>query len=74
MIASNSQAIVPGGPAAKAGLKAGDIITEIDGRPIGSPEELIVAIRAQSVGDNVVVTYTRSGVAASATLKLTASK
>ena len=74
LIASNSQAIVPGGPAAKAGLKAGDIITEIDGRPIGSPEELIVAIRAQSVGDNVVVTYTRSGVAASATLKLTASK
>jgi putative serine protease PepD len=59
LIAKTDQAILPGGPAAKAGLKSGDIITAIQGRPITSPEELIVAIRAQNVGDLITVTYKR---------------
>ena len=74
MIAKNAQAILPGGPAAKAGLKAGDIITAIDGRPITSPEELIVTIRSLSVGDSVTVTYKRGSESKSTTLTLTASK
>jgi putative serine protease PepD len=74
MIAKTGQAIVPGGPAAKAGMRSGDIITEIDGRPITSPEELIVTIRSLSVGDRVVVTYKRGPQSKSATLTLTASK
>jgi putative serine protease PepD len=74
LIASNSEAITKGGPADKAGLKAGDLITSFDGRAITSPEELIVAIRAHSVGDKVLVTYKRNKVSMSATLTLTASK
>ena len=74
MIARTGQAIVPGGPAAKAGMRSGDIITEIDGRPITSPDELIVTIRSLSVGDRVVVTYKRGSESKSATLTLTASK
>ena len=74
LIAKNAQAITPGGPAAKAGLKSGDIITYFDGRAITSPEELIVAVRAHSVGDTVVVTYKRGTTTATATLTLTASK
>ena len=74
MIAKNEKAILPGGPAAKAGLKAGDIITKFDGRTITSAEELIVAIRAKSVGDKVELTYTRNGVSATTTLILTAGK
>jgi putative serine protease PepD len=54
-----SGTIVPGGPAEKAGLKAGDIITSFDGRPISGSDELIMAIRAKSPGDRVQVAYTR---------------
>ena len=73
-IASGAQAILPGGPAAKAGLKAGDIVTNFDGRTIATPDELIVAIRAKSVGDKVKITYTRAGKSYQATLVLSVSK
>ena len=74
LIAKSAQAIMPGGPAAKAGLKSGDIITEIGGRAITSPEELIVAVRAHNVGDTVIVKYKRGNSTGSVTLTLTASK
>lgn len=73
-IATGAQAILPGGPAAKAGLKAGDIITNFDGRAITTPDELIVAIRAKSVGDKVKITYLRTGKSYQATLELSVSK
>ena len=74
LISKSDKAILPGGPAAKAGLKAGDIITKFDGRTITSAEELIVAIRAKSVGDKVELTYLRNGVSATATVALSAGK
>ena len=73
-IAANDKAILPGGPAAKAGLKPGDLITKFDGRTINTSEELIVAIRAKSVGDKVPLTYIRNGVTATTTVTLTAGK
>ncbi|MEN9687139.1 MAG: hypothetical protein RL381_151 [Actinomycetota bacterium] len=74
LIAKTPTAIAAGGPAAKAGMKSGDIITAINGRPITSPEELIVAIRAQNVGDSIVVAYKRGSQSREATLILAASK
>jgi putative serine protease PepD len=74
LITKNENAILPGGPAAKAGLKAGDVIIKFDGRTISSAEELIVAIRAKSVGDKVELTYTRNGVSATATVVLNAGE
>ena len=74
LIAKSDKAILAGGPAAQAGMKAGDIITSIDGRPITSPEELIVAIRARSVGDSIKVTFKRGNEVKTATLTLTAGK
>ena len=74
LIAKTGVAIVKGGAADKAGLKAGDIITEFGGRAIGSAEELIVAIRAQNVGDKVEVIYKRGSETKSAILVLTASE
>ena len=73
-ISEADNAILPGGPAALAGLKGGDIITKFDGRAITSSEELIVAIRSKSVGDKVVITYIRNKVTATATLTLQAGK
>ena len=52
-------AILPGGPAAKAGLKSGDIITAIDNKAIASSDEAIVLIRSHNVGDRVSLTYKR---------------
>ena len=74
LIAKTGVAIVKGGAADKAGLKAGDIITEFGGRAIGSAEELIVAIRAQNVGDKVEIIFKRGSETKSAILVLTASE
>ncbi len=73
-IADTSNAIVPGGPAAKAGLRSGDLIITFDGRTIKTPEELIVAIRSKNVGDKVEIEYIRSGQTLTTSLTLTAGK
>jgi putative serine protease PepD len=73
-ISFESNAILAGGPASKAGLKAGDVIVEFDGRDINSPEELIVAVRSQDVGDVVKLTYIRKGQRTTVMLTLTAGK
>jgi putative serine protease PepD len=51
--------VTPGGPADKAGIRAGDIITRFNDRPVTEPDELIVAIRAQQPGDTVRLTVRR---------------
>jgi putative serine protease PepD len=65
--------IVPGGPAARAGLKAGDIITSFDGKPITGSDELIMAIRAKSPGQRVQIAYTRGAQRSTTELTLGAS-
>ncbi|MEU3093453.1 trypsin-like peptidase domain-containing protein [Streptomyces sp. NPDC006967] len=50
-----------GGPGARAGIKAGDVITEIDGRRVHSGEELIVKTRAHRPGDRLELTLERGG-------------
>jgi putative serine protease PepD len=62
--------ITAGGAAAKAGLKAGDIITRVGSKPVTSVDSLIVDLRAYRVGDTVTVTYLRSGKARTARLLL----
>ena len=73
-IAKSGNAIRAGGPAAKAGLQAGDVITAFDGQPIGSSDDLVVAVRAHNVGDTVSVTFTRGTVTKTVHLTLIASK
>ncbi|MFD5494631.1 S1C family serine protease, partial [Streptomyces sp. NPDC127091] len=50
-----------GGPGDKAGIKAGDVITKVDGRRVHSGEELIVKTRAHRPGDRLELTLERDG-------------
>ncbi len=45
--------VLPNSPAEKAGLKDGDIITHLDGKPINNGSELVAAIRQRRIGDVV---------------------
>ncbi|WP_030349902.1 S1C family serine protease [Streptomyces scopuliridis] len=54
-------AVVANGPAAKAGLKAGDVITKFNGTPIDSGPTLIGQIWTHKPGDKVTLTYKRDG-------------
>ncbi|MBA2529942.1 MAG: trypsin-like peptidase domain-containing protein, partial [Euzebyales bacterium] len=48
-----------GTPAEEAGLRADDVITEVDDRAIESMDDLIIAIRQADIGDTVAITYIR---------------
>ncbi|MET9950940.1 trypsin-like peptidase domain-containing protein [Streptomyces sp. NPDC006339] len=65
--------VTPGGPADKAGVRPGDIITKVDGQRVHSGEELIVKIRAHRPGDRLELTLTRDGKEQTKTLTLGSS-
>ena len=50
-----------GSPAAKAGLQAGDIMVEFDGKPIQNLYDFTYALRAKKPGDEVKVKVMRDG-------------
>lgn len=58
---TNSPAIVPGSPAEKAGLRAGDVIIEFGGRSITDSTSLQKLTREAEVGDVVDVKILREG-------------
>ncbi|MFF3640130.1 trypsin-like peptidase domain-containing protein [Streptomyces sp. NPDC002564] len=58
---SGGPAVNRSGPGDKAGLKPGDVITEVDGRPVHSSDELIVKVRAHRPGDRLRLTVERGG-------------
>jgi putative serine protease PepD len=72
--AAQGAAVSPGGPAAKAGLKAGDIIVEADGVVVTTPEELIVAIRKNVPGYHLRIVYLRDGKRRTTTVILGSAK
>jgi putative serine protease PepD len=55
------RAVSANGPAAKAGIKGGDVITAVDGHPTAGADAVIAAVRSYQPGDRVNVTYIRSG-------------
>ncbi len=59
--ASGNPPLVPGGPAEKAGVQAGDVVVAIDGKSVADSAELIVAIRSRQPGDTVTLTVRRNG-------------
>ncbi len=61
-----------GSPAAKLGLKVGDVVTNVNGVEINGQGGLIAAIRDSAPGDTVSVDYSRSGTAMSGNATLVA--
>ncbi len=51
--------VVNGGPAAKAGLQPGDVITAINGKQLSSVEDFLSVLRPLSPGQTVTVSYLR---------------
>jgi serine protease Do len=52
--------IQPGGPAESAGLKQGDVIVSIDGKPVKNGDDLISVVAGAPVGQPVTVRYLRN--------------
>ena len=61
-----------GTPAARAALRAGDVVTAAAGTKINSASELRAVINAHRPGDTISVTYTRGGQSHTVKLKLAA--
>lgn len=51
--------VEPGSPAAKAGLKAGDVITAVNGQAVKTGSDLVNPITVTPIGSNVRLAYVR---------------
>ncbi|WP_143650054.1 S1C family serine protease, partial [Streptomyces tricolor] len=72
--AGGGPAVAEGGPGERAGLRAGDVITEVGGERVHNGEELIVKIRAHRPGDRLRLTVERDGTEREVSLVLGASE
>jgi S1-C subfamily serine protease len=55
------ESVTDGGPAAKAGLKAGDVITAVDGRDANDPQAVFYRFATKGVGGNAELNVINSG-------------
>jgi S1-C subfamily serine protease len=53
--------VAEGSPAARAGLRSGDVLLRVQGRPIDSPLDLEVGLLDAGVGTEVDISYARDG-------------
>jgi len=63
-------AVKPSTPAQNAGLKAGDVVVEVNGKTIASGDDLTRAIDAHKPGEKITLTYKRGGSEHTVTLTL----
>jgi S1-C subfamily serine protease len=63
--------VLPGGPAAGAGITSGSVITAVDGTRVTTPASLRTALRQYKPGERVSISWTDAGGAShSATVTL----
>jgi putative serine protease PepD len=52
--------VTPGGPAANAGVQAGELVTKVDNQVIDSGDSLVAAVRSYSPGTKITLTVKNS--------------
>lgn len=67
---SETLAVVANSPAAKAGLREGDIVTKLGDKDVTQKNTLQSALSAYKVGDSITVTYFRDGKSQTTQVKL----
>ena len=55
------EAVVPGSPAERAGVAAGDVLLRLEGRPVASLRDYAERLRAMAPGQAVRATFVRGG-------------
>ena len=55
------EAVQPGSPAEKAGLQAGDVISDLNGHPIHAGNDLVNPVATTPIGNKVRLRYYRNG-------------
>ncbi|MBN2574644.1 MAG: trypsin-like peptidase domain-containing protein [Deltaproteobacteria bacterium] len=53
--------VMPGSPAEKAGVRVGDVITQIDGQKVEGAADVVDYVSARKVGNKVTLAYVRDG-------------
>ena len=66
------RSVDPGSPAARSGLRPGDVIVSVGGQPIASPDALVRVIDARKPGQTVPLVYERNGARHTTHAQLTA--
>lgn len=69
-VGARIQRLDPDGAAQAAGLKVGDVILAIDGRPIRKGSDVAAAFYLRAPGENAAIGYLRDGTRATATVRL----
>jgi serine protease Do len=62
--------VVAGSPADQAGLKVGDTITAVDGKPVKSGDELVADIASRKPGNKAKLSFVRNGKQQEATVTI----
>ena len=65
--------VEPGGPAAQAGLKGGDVVTRVADEPVGDAADIRAAIADRKPGSEIAVEYVRERRVRTATVKAAAA-
>ncbi|HET7696358.1 MAG TPA: trypsin-like peptidase domain-containing protein [Vicinamibacterales bacterium] len=63
-------AVTGGSPAARGGVIVGDVILDLDGQPVASPDDLLDILRGDRVGPPLTLRVLRGGVPADVTVTL----
>lgn len=67
---TNATPIITGGPADKAGLRAGDVIIKVDGVQLTDRATLASQLSQFTPGESVTITYVRDGITRDVVVKL----
>ncbi|MCX6795351.1 MAG: S1C family serine protease [Candidatus Falkowbacteria bacterium] len=65
-----ADAVIKGSPAEQAGLKSGDLILEVNGEAINGADDLSAILQNYLPGQDLLVSYSRSGVNSETSVKL----